>query len=227
MKPHPVKPSPTATILIVDDHPIVRAGIAGRLSRDARFIICGEAETANEAVAVSTERQPDVILLDISLKDGCGLGLIKQLKRCSPASRIIVVSMYEDVPQIQRALSEGADGYVCKREAAESLVTAVEVVLRGELFVSSGLDNGTAQDVGGPRRFSFEQLQDLTPREMQTLWLIGEGKSGKEIAEAMGISVKTVDTYRSNLRLKLGIHDPRKLVQSATVWVRSQQTRGS
>lgn len=213
-----------AKIVIVDDHPIVRVGFAGRLARHPDFMVCGEAGSTAEAVALVSQQQPDVVLLDISLRDGSGLELIRELKSCSPSSRIIVVSMYDDANHVQRALREGADGYVSKREAASTVIEAVETVLNGKLFLKVEVQSG--QDLGSSDgAIPSEKLQELTRRELQTLRLIGEGRDAREIAESMGISIKTVDTYRANLREKLSIPDHRQLVQVAMIWLRNQQPR--
>lgn len=211
-------------ILIVDDHPIVRAGFVARLTQREGFHVCGEVDDFEQAIETVRRECPDVVVLDIALKRGNGLDLIQQMKDCSPSTKVVVISMYEDFLHIERALRNGADGYVSKREAPANIIVAIETVLEGQVYV--GPNNGPSGLPGRehPWTLSNEKLQELTPREKETLRMLGQGIAIKDIANRLGISRKTVDTYRANLLDKLAVPDHRTLVRGATLWLRSQNT---
>jgi DNA-binding NarL/FixJ family response regulator len=211
-------------ILIVDDHPMIRAGIAGMLSRENDMEVCGDASDADEAIAQVTRLKPDLVILDISLKSGNGLDVIKRLgasSRSKSASgvRILVHSMYEDSLYAERVLQAGAMGFINKQEPPEVLLTAIRQVLAGKVYLSPQLtDRLLHRAVGHRMQHSVDPVTLLTDREMQVFQLIGKATQTRRIAEQLFVSVHTIETHRENIKKKLGIKSGPELNQRAVQW---------
>lgn len=209
-------------IFIVEDHPIMREGYASLIGREAGMEICGEAATGHEALERIPQASPDLVLIDISIPGINGIELIKRLQHQAPDLPLLVVSAHDETLYAERVFRAGAKGYVMKHEAASIVVRAINEVLAGELFASERIRNkffhrylgGTASAEGTP-------LEELSDRELEVFQYLGRGYSTREIAEAMLISPKTVETYRANIKNKLGVESSAELTRRAVLWVES------
>jgi DNA-binding NarL/FixJ family response regulator len=185
-------------VLLVDDHSVVRAGIRHLMEADASIEVVGEAATATEAVQQATALQPDLIVLDISMPGPTGLTVLGRLREVSGGAQVLVLSMHSDVEYVREAERVGAAGYLLKDDAAVELGAAIAALRRGERFRSAKLGRKAAANPSGD--------DPLTPREREVLRGIANGQTNKEVAAALGISHRTVETHRENVMRKLGIH---------------------
>jgi DNA-binding NarL/FixJ family response regulator len=206
-------------ILLVDDHQVVRRGVAG-LIRDARpdWEICGEACTGREAVAASATLKPDIVVMDISMPEMNGLEATREIRKNSPGTEVLILSMHESEQIVHDVLSAGARGYILKRDAGNDLITALEALRQHKLFFTSSVSEvmlsgylGRA-DAGAPVDSPFRRL---SPRELQIVKLVAESKSNKEVAHLLQISTKTVESHRANIMEKLELHCVTDLVRYA------------
>lgn len=210
--------------LLVDDHPLFRQGLASVISGIERYHVVAEATTIAEALSALDTTQVDVALVDISLQQENGLELVRMIKACYPKVSAIVVSMYDELIYASSALKAGAKGYLMKQEAAESLLDAIEIVLKGRIYLSNDmrermLDVMLLQD--GTQE--VDPLQLLSIREMEVLRLLGQGFGVSEIAKSLNLSVKTVNVYRDNIRRKLALEDAAAVRRYAIQWVKSNE----
>jgi DNA-binding NarL/FixJ family response regulator len=214
-------------VLLVDDHPVTRQGMRAVIARRAEFVVCAEAESTAEALRWVETLRPDIALVDIALKKENGIDLTRALKRAAPAMPVVIVSMLEETAYAERALRAGAHGYLMKLESAEQLVNALEQALRGEVFVSPRAREAMANRLL-PKRKAVETfpIDTLSEREWQTFALLGEGYSTREIAARMGVSSKTVDSYREHIKVKLGLNTGADLVRHAIEWGRTKEHGG-
>ena len=208
-------------ILIVDDHPAVREALAIRVGRQRDLEVCGEAGDMSEALRLIGDAQPDVAVVDISLKSSNGIDLIKRIKNRDEHVRILVWSMHSESLYAERALRAGALGYINKDQATERIVEAIRRVLEGKVWLSEAMTERMLQrTVGGGRdEMTRSPLNVLADRELEVFRLIGEGVKTAEIAERLHLSIKTVETYRDRIRQKLELDDGTKLARYATEWV--------
>jgi DNA-binding NarL/FixJ family response regulator len=207
-------------VLIVDDHPLVRHGLREMLSRQPDLQVVGECETANEAVRASRTLEPDLVMVDIALKDTNGLDLLKRLRKQSRTLKMLVLSMHDEAFFAERALRAGAGGYVSKQESPQRVIEAVQSVLKGGVYLSPEM---TARILhGAPATAEKSQgggLGRLTDRELEIFDSIGRGLSTRHIAETLQLSVKTVEAHRENIKRKLAIKDSSGLARRAYDWV--------
>jgi DNA-binding NarL/FixJ family response regulator len=210
-----------ARVLIVDDHPAVREALALRIGRQPDLEVCGEAADTAEALRLVAEARPDVAVIDISLKKGNGIDLIKRIKARDDHVRMLVWSMHSESLYAERALRSGALGYVNKDQATDTIVEAVRRVLAGKVWLSETMaERLLLRAVGGERQgVTRSPLDALADRELEVFRLIGAGVKTAEIAERLHLSVKTVETYRDRIRQKLDLDDGTKLAYYATQWV--------
>lgn len=214
-------------ILLVDDHPLVREGIATLIRATPDLKISAEVGSAAEALAAIEAERPDLVLLDISLPGTSGIDLLKELHVRFPRLLVLVLSMHEESVYAERALRAGAHGYIMKQEPGAKVIEAVRCVLRGELYVSQTLAARMVKlfvtnKQGKDTRTSVERLSD---RELQVYSLIGNGVSTQEIAGKLDLSVKTIQTYREHIKRKLGLRNATDLVHHATHWVENEAVR--
>jgi DNA-binding NarL/FixJ family response regulator len=201
-------------VMIVDDHPVVRQGIRLMINAEADLAICGEAQSEQQARRMVRELNPDVVVVDLSLTEGDGFNIVRDVHAHFPAIRILVLSMHDEAIYAERLLSQGASGYIMKQAATEQLITALRTVLRGERFISEALQSSLTSrrsDDGG-------QKSRLSARELQVISLIGQGLGTREIAENLSLSVKTVETHRLTIKRKLALETNAQLVQYAIKW---------
>ncbi len=207
-------------LLLVDDHAVVRGGLKMLLAADPEIEIVGEAETGAEGVRLADELRPDVILMDISMPDMNGIEATRRIKAEHPEIAVLALTMHEDDQYFYEMLAAGASGYVPKRAAPNDLISAIHAVRGGGMFLFPTLARTLVQDFlqrreHGPSAPTREGLDDLTEREREVLTLIAEGRSNQEIADALVISIKTVNRHRENIMAKLNLHTRVELVRYA------------
>lgn len=207
-------------ILIVDDHAIVREGFAEVINAHADLEVCGEVGSAPEAMDAVARLKPDLAVVDLSLHGGSGLDLIKNLKALHPLLPILVLSMHDENLYAERALRAGALGYVMKRQDSATILRAIQVVLQGQVFLSQPMRERLLQKaVGGGHAAKATSTAQLTDREIEVLQLIGEGRTTRQIAQKLHLSISTVETHRAHLKEKLNVRNSSELIRAAVEWV--------
>ena len=207
------------TVFVVDDHPIVRQGLTLLIDREADLSVCGEAEEMHAALRAIPTLHPDILIVDISLNGPDGLELLKNVRITWPRLPVLVLSMHDESIYAERALRAGANGYIMKQEATEKVLVALRRILSGEIYVSSRVANSMLQHyVRGANPSEHSSIAELTDRELEVFRLIGEGHGTRQIAEALHLSVKTVESYQAHIKEKLCLRSARELVQHAVQW---------
>jgi DNA-binding NarL/FixJ family response regulator len=202
----------------VDDHPIVRLGIRQMLSTDPGLTVCCEAESADAALQLAKRSKADLAIVDLSLGQVTGLELVRQLHEAVPDLPVLVLSMHDEALFAERALRAGARGYIMKHEAIDGLVGAIRHVLSGRIYVSERMSQDILERVGRQELPSGGRLGNLSDRELEVFEMIGRGLSTATIADQLGVSVKTIETYRSNIKTKLNLKDAADLIRFAATW---------
>ena len=210
-------------VFVVDDHPVVRQGLAQLIQQESDMVFSGEAETASDALQKIAAAPPDIALVDISLKDTSGLELIKDLKIRHPDLPVLVLSMHDEGLYAERILRAGARGYVMKEEAIEKVVSAIRRVLRGEIYLSDRMSaNMLSKFVEGRPEASRFPIERLSDRELEVFQFIGQGLGTRQTAERLHLSIKTIESHRENIKRKLKLTNATELLQHAIQWVRSE-----
>src|ERR1700760_3167566 len=205
------------TIAIVDDHPLVREGLAARISAQPDMEVCGEADNIESAMEMIVATRPALVIVDIALRDGHGIDLIKRIVTAGVDTRMLVVSAYDESLFAERALRAGALGYINKQELQGKVVEALRTVMRGERYLSPAMAQRLiAQAIGS--KVVQGGTEALTDRELQIFQLVGRGKSTREIANELNVSVHTIDSHREPLRAKLDLRRRTELIQRAVQW---------
>ncbi|HRC98136.1 MAG TPA: response regulator transcription factor [Deltaproteobacteria bacterium] len=208
------------TILIVDDHPIFRHGLAQLINQEHDLEVCGEAEDYHSALTCVERLAPDLVIVDITLKNMSGIDLIKDLHRYYRTLPMLVISMHEESLYAERSLRAGARGYIMKQEASESVIDAIRQVLQGRIYASRDVtDSLLTRFVEGQHSTLESPVHALTDRELEVFRLIGEGLGLSEIADRLNLSAKTIGTYRERIKDKLGIKNATELLRYAMKWV--------
>ena len=221
------KPPPAAErsrILILDDHPMTRYGMARLIEQEPDLAICAEAEGAQPALAAIKTLRPHLVLADLTLPGGEGLEFIKDMRTLHPEIAVLVVSMHDEALYAERALRAGARGYIMKNEGGEKLVEAIRQVLQGKTYLSDSM-SGRVLDIFSSRRKRSDNsiLDQLTDREFEVFRLIGQGMTTGEIGERLRLSRKTVETHRLHVRQKLQIKSGPGLIKYAVRWAGTQE----
>jgi DNA-binding NarL/FixJ family response regulator len=211
--------SNVSRILIVDDHPIVREGLAMHLAAQADLVVSGEAEDLPGALALLASTRFDVAVIDISLAKGNGLDLVRLIRQRYEAIRVLVWSMYPEHLYAERALRAGAQGYLHKGQATNSVLNAVRDIIQGKMYVSGTLAEQLLRRVVGRSAEDRSPIDTLSDREFEAFRLIGEGMTTQSIAQRMHVSPKTVETYRARIKEKLGLSNSTELIQRAAQWI--------
>ena len=207
-------------IVIVDDHPSTREGLTTRIDVESDLQVCGEADDVDGALRLIRDQEPDIAVSDISLKTGSGIELIKAVKAEKLKTRMLAWSMYDDSLYAERALRAGAMGYVNKVHVTDRIIDAIRTVLKGDIYLSPELSAKLLQRVViGKNAAGHSPADTLSDRELQTFELIGRGKNTADIAKAMQLSPKTVETYRARIKEKLELEDMASLARAAVQWV--------
>ena len=213
-----------STILIVDDHPMTRYGIARLLEQEPDLAVCGEADNAARALEAVKTLRPQVVLADLTMPGGEGLEFIKDLRALHPEVRVLVVSMHDEALYAERALRAGARGYIMKNEGGEKLVEAIRQVLRGKTYLSETLSSKVLEIFSGRRRRADDTtMGKLTDREFEVFQLIGQGLTTREIGQRLRLGAKTVETHRLHVRDKLGLKSGPALIKYAVHWAGTQE----
>jgi DNA-binding NarL/FixJ family response regulator len=209
-------------IFIVDDHPIMRQGLAQLINHEPDLEMVGEAADARAALTGVLETKPDLVIIDISLPGKNGLELIKDLKASSDGVVMLVHSMHDESLYVERVLRAGAHGYIMKHEGGKKVIDAVRKVLRGEIYVSPEMSGKILEIFSGRRPSSTDPVEALSDRQFEIFQMIGQGKGTRAIAEALNVSVKTIDAHRAHIKEKLGLKSGNELVRFAVRWVENQ-----
>lgn len=211
-------------VIIVDDHPPMRKGLAQLINAEADLETCGEAGNIFEAIEVVQRLKPDIVIVDLVLKDANGLDLIKDLKKDLPDLSILVLSMQNESVYAERVLRAGARGYIMKEETTENVVNALRQVLNGEVYLSEKMSKRIlSQFAGGRVDKSKSLVKTLSDRELEVFQLIGQGLQPRQVAEKLHLSVKTIETYREHLKTKLDLENAAQLTQTAVGWIQDQK----
>jgi DNA-binding NarL/FixJ family response regulator len=210
-------------VFIVDDHPIVRQGLAQLIEQEPDLQVCGEAADVREARAALSRMRPDIVILDLSLRDSDGLELIKDIRNKYEGVPVLVLSMHDENIYAERLLSSGANGYIMKQAAGEQLITALRRVLSGGVYVSERIGASMIERLAvSGRKHAMDPIARLSNREIQVLNLIGRGKTTREIAQDLNLSIKTIESHRQRIKKKLSLDTSPRLVQFAINWYAGQ-----
>ena len=213
----------SATVVLVDDHPLLREGLTQLIEKNTEFSVCGQFEDAPQALRGITALHPDVAIIDLSLKEGDGLELVKDLKTRHPRLPVLVLSMHDESLYAERALRAGARGYIMKQEAPANILRALRRVLRGEIYVSDSAAKrlvGVVAASGGDATVS--PLERLSDRELAVFQLIGAGFPTRDVADKLKLSVKTIESHRAHIKAKLKLKSAMELVRYAIHWAQKQ-----
>lgn len=206
-------------ILIVDDHPMMRQGLAQLINSEPDLSVCCEADNARQAFETMVQNKPDLALVDISLPDRNGIELIKDIRALHPDLPVLVVSMHDESLYAERVLRAGGRGYIMKQEGGRKLMEAIRQVLAGQIYVSEKMSARILEIFSGGRRDNSSPVGRLTDREFEVFQLIGQGEGTRQIAERLGLSIKTVEVHRANIKEKLGVKGANDLMRFAVRWV--------
>ena len=219
MVSRPKKAPPKSKVLVVDDHPLVRYALAQLLNRSPDFECCGEADGVVTARSAIRELTPAIVLLDLSLGDGDGFTLIAEWKQTQPGLKVVVISRHDEVVYAERSLRAGADGFITKEETPDEVLRCIRLVAAGHRYVSEKIADMVERRLAeAPQSRGREGVDSLSARELQVFRMLGEGRNNKEIAEQLSLSPKTVETYRDNIKRKLGLPDSVSLIRHAANW---------
>ena len=210
-------------ILLVDDHAVVRYGIAQLINRQGDLVVCGEEEDASHALSSIGTLKPDLVIADISLKDSSGLELMRNIKAQYPKLPVLVVSVHDESIYAEIAFRAGALGYLMKQEAVDKILTAIRRVLAGSIYVSDAqAARMLQQQVRGQSTIQESPVKSLSDRELEVFQLIGQWKKTKDIAAQLHLSIKTIEYYREQIKRKLNLKSAAELTHYATSWVQRE-----
>ncbi len=211
-------------VLIVDDHPIVRQGLALLINREPDLEVCGEAEEAASAMHAIAKQQPNLVILDISLSGPDGLEVLKQIRASDAGLPVLVLSMHDESIYAERVLRAGANGFIMKQEATDRVLTAIRRILAGDVYVPDRIASRLLRQYAhGSTPSAPSPLAALSDRELEVFRLIGNGRSTRQIADALNLSVKTVESYQAHIKEKLELRNARELQHYAIEWVLSDK----
>lgn len=212
-------------VFIVDDHPLLRQGLALLINQQQDMQVCGEAEDVQTVLQAIAQRRPDIMILDISLNGPDGLELLKAIRATDSTLPVLILSMHDEAIYAERALRARANGYIMKQEATEKVLVAVRRILNGEVYLSERMSSKLLQQyIGGAPATAQSRISLLSDRELEVYRLIGEGRATREIAEELHLSIKTVETYQAHIKEKLALRSGRELIQHAIQWKMNETT---
>ncbi len=207
-------------IYLVDDHPIFREGLAGIIRQRPDLCVCGEADTAAKAFEEIRTLRPDILVTDIGLPGKSGLELLKDIHAFRPGLPVLVISMHDEALYAERVLRAGGRGYIMKQEGPDKILEGITTVLAGRVYLSAKMSADILEQIASPEsKAKHSPIGKLTDREFEVLRLIGEGKTGHEIAKDLCLSVKTVSCHQTHIREKLGLKSPAAVVNFASRWM--------
>jgi DNA-binding NarL/FixJ family response regulator len=212
----PAAASKRQRIMLVDDHAVMREGLAQLINQEPDLSVCGQYEDAAQAFAAMPALSPDLAMIDLSLKDSSGLELVKNSRALHPKLRILVLSMHDETLYAERVLRAGAAGYIMKQEATEKVLGAIRLVLAGGVYLSEKMGSKLMhQLIGGKSHAAGSSMERLSDRELEVFGLIGQGKGTRQIAQHLRLSVKTIESHRAHIKEKLNLKDANELVHTA------------
>ncbi len=215
---------PRKRVLIVDDHPMMREGLAQLIEHEPDLSVCGQADSAAQALNAIAAQPPDLVLVDISLPDRSGLELIKDVHALHPQLPLLVVSMHDESLYAERVLRAGGRGYVMKQEGGKKLMQAIRQVLGGQIYVSEKMSAKILEIFSGRREGSVHSpVERLSDREFEVFQMVGQGQGTRQIASLLHLSVKTVEVHKANIKKKLELKSGADLVRYAIRWTEAQQ----
>ncbi len=206
-------------VMVVDDHPIVRRGLGELVADEPDLEMCGEAEDVAGALQQLETNRPDIVIVDLTLKDGHGLELIQEIKSRNEHVKMLVSSMHDETLFAERALRAGAAGYISKQESPEKIIDAMRRVLRGEVYLSDRMANRLLHRIASGEPVEKSPIESLSDRELEVFEMIGQGLSTKQIAGKLDLSHKTIETHREKIKAKLNLKNSTELSRHATQWV--------
>ena len=213
-------------IFLVDDHPLVREWLTNLINQQSDLLVCGESESAPAALSAIGAAQPDLAIVDISLKSSSGVELIKNLKELHPGVPVLVLSMHDESLYAERVLRAGARGYINKRETAQKVVEAIRRVLKGKLYVSEQITEAmTIRALTGQLTASQSPVELLSDRELEVFEKLGQGIGTRQIAEDLGVNIKTIQAYCARTKEKLNLSSANKLLREAILWNEAKRSR--
>lgn len=210
-------------VFIVDDHPIMRQGLAQLIAHEAGLEVAGEASDAGAAITGVENTHPDLVIIDISLPGKNGLELIKDLRAAHKTTALLVHSMHDEGLYAERVLRAGAQGYIMKHEGGKKVMEAIRRVLAGEIHVSEAMSGKILEMFSGRRQPTTDPVKALSDRQFEVFQMIGQGRGTRAIAADLNVSIKTVDAHRANIKSKLRLKDGNELVRYAVRWIESQK----
>jgi len=212
-------------VLVVDDHPVVREGLTCLIDEEEDMVVCGTSEDMPQAIKAIQSLGPDIVTVDISLKDASGLELIKVIKAQFPHLPVLALSVHPERYYAERAIRAGARGYITKREATGDIIAAIREILDGGIHLSQEMTERLLRNVVGQDKSDIEisPIDRLTDREFEVFTLLGQGQGTRQIAERLHVSVKTVETYRLRITEKLDLENASELLRSAFQWACEQE----
>jgi DNA-binding NarL/FixJ family response regulator len=222
-QPRSVSTARKATVLLVDDHPIVRQGLAQMLNQEPDLAVCAQAEDGAGALHAIAVHKPDIVILDISLNGPDGLSVLKDIRMTYITLPVLVLSMHDESLYAERVLRAGAKGYIMKQEATEKVLVAIRRIRAGEVYVSDRIAKRLLRQVVSNAADGRSPIEALTDRELAVFRLIGKGRGTREIADDLRISVKTVESYQAHIKEKLGLKNAREMAQHAFQWVTREE----
>ncbi len=215
-------------IMLVDDHPAVREGLAESINRESGLVVCAQAEDRPEALKLIEEAPPDLVVIDLMLKSSSGLELIKDIHTGWPRVLILVVSMHDETLYAERVLRAGAHGYITKQEATQKVIEAIRHVLGGGIYLNERISSGILGRLSSkPEAVTDSITSLLAERELQVFEMTGQGLSTREMAQQLNIDSKTVDTYRARIRQKLNLNSSSAMLKLAIQWKQEREKPGS
>ncbi len=215
-----LKSSRKYKIFIVEDHPIFRDGISQLINKEDDMFVIGGCENSNDCLKYLKDNQPDLVIVDITLKDSCGIELTKEIKKTFPALPVLILSMHEEMIFADRVLKAGARGYMTKREATGKVIDAIRRVIQGKIYIcDTMIDHFLERSITGGQNFNSSPVEKLSEREFEVFNLIGKGMTNRNIAEVLSVSTNTISTYRERIKEKLNLQNNAELNRYAMQWI--------
>ena len=224
MKKSVKKSQPKKRVFLVDDHPAMRQGLKELINQEPDLAVCGEAGDIPSALENIRKTKPDVVIVDLTLKEASGLDLIKDLKVRFSALPALVLSMHNEALYAERSIRAGARGYIMKEATTENIVQAIRCVLSGDIYLSSEASSKVLKKMAGAQSGKEDPVESLSDRELEVFKFIGEGLRTRDVAARLHLSVKTVESYRENVKQKLNLDNAAKLTRAAVEWVQSRKS---
>ena len=202
-------------ILVADDHGVLRAGLRALLNDEPDFLVVGEADSGEEALKIAKKISPDIVLMDLNMPGMGGIETARKMVKSHPQTRVLILTVHEDNELLKEAINAGASGYILKRAVESELIYAIHAVVRGDLYIHSAMTRALLLNTPEEQPDVPDSAEELTPRELEVLRLIAEGHTNRQIADLLSLSVRTVESHRSNLMEKLNLHSRVELVRYA------------